>query len=115
MSKQIDVITKLVQRLSKGTVVQCVGIVALLLTGAISLGSFISVSAQTLDDYNRQQIFDFEQCANACQIELDQQLFVCAPYREDKSREAPEDCFESNYEQYERCMNYCPIDPRKQP
>ncbi|MDH4055664.1 MAG: hypothetical protein OEW68_05635 [Gammaproteobacteria bacterium] len=82
---------------------------------AIGLAPFLAVSAQTLDDYAQRQVFDFEQCANACQIELDQQVFSCGPFREDKSRAMPEDCFESNYDQYERCMNACPADPRKQP
>lgn len=84
-----------------------------LVTGDFRFG--LAASAQTLDDYARQRVFDFEQCANACQIDLDQQLFLCAPYREDKSRPAPEDCYESNYDAYEQCMKACPVDPRKQP
>jgi hypothetical protein len=87
------------------------------ITGSLAMGLGLAgaVAAQTLDDYLQRQVFDFEQCANACQIDLDKRLFACAPYREDKSREAPDDCFESNYDLHNRCMNTCPVDPRKQP
>jgi hypothetical protein len=78
----------------------------------IWLGS-TPASAQTLDDYTRRQIFDFEQCANLCQIDLDNRLFLCAPYREDKNRAAPENCFEDGYDRYDRCLKACPVDPRQ--
>jgi hypothetical protein len=87
----------------------------LMLVSSLVFGASFPVSAQTLDDFLQRQLFDFEQCANACQIELDQQVFSCGPFREDKSRAMPKDCFENNYDRHKRCTNACPADPRKQP
>jgi hypothetical protein len=89
-------------------------LVPVALASSLALGVSFPVSAQTLDDYLQRQVFDFEQCANACQIELDQGVFACAPYREDETRAAPEDCHDRNYKVYERCKSSCPLDPRQQ-
>lgn len=107
MHKPIDVTRHLIRQLSHAIFALRPAIAATVLAFSSS------VSTQTLDDYARLQIFDFEQCANACQIELDSQLFLCAPFREDKSQPAPKDCFKVNFDRYERCMNACPVDPRQ--
>lgn len=80
---------------------------------AAALALFATLShAQDADRYLKQRAYDYEQCANACQVQLDKKLFECMPYRKDKNKEVPEDCPETADDEYKRCMRSCPADPR---
>ena len=74
--------------------------------------SAVAVHADGLTVFERQQIFEYEQCANDCQIKLDDRMFKCMPYRKDKEKQVKEDCPETAYEKYERCESKCPVNPR---
>lgn len=83
------------------------------LWGALICASSL-VYAQDRDDLLKQRIFQHEQCANVCQVDLDDRLFKCMPYRKDRQLPVPENCAEVAQEQFDRCMRSCPVDPRVQ-
>jgi hypothetical protein len=70
--------------------------------------------ADPLTDFERRQRHEYEQCANDCQLKLDDRMFKCMPYRKDKEKKVKEDCPETAYEKYERCERKCPANPRDQ-
>ena len=76
--------------------------------------SGVTANADGLTVFEKQQIFEYEQCASDCQIKLDDRMFKCMPYRKDKEKKVEEDCPEKAYEKYEKCESKCPVDPRKQ-
>jgi hypothetical protein len=42
--------------------------------------------ADRLTDFERRQRHEYEQCANDCQLKLDDRMFKCMPYRKDKEK-----------------------------
>ena len=80
---------------------------------ALSLLLATPIAAEDrLSPFEKQERFDYEQCANQCQVTLDQRMYSCMPFRKDKRTKQPEDCAEVAYEIYNECVNYCPVDPR---
>lgn len=68
--------------------------------------------AETAIDFERQELYAFEQCTSTCQIELDRQLLHCPEYVDDSENIEAEECRVNSREQYRRCLAMCPADPR---
>lgn len=85
-------------------------------TRSLVMLALVSISnpalAEGADEFLKQRIFEHEQCANVCQIEYDEKLFKCMPYRKDKEKQVPQNCAEKAEEKFDKCMNSCPVDPR---
>lgn len=51
---------------------------------------------------------EFEQCANSCQVALDQQILNCSGYRPERSgAHATPKCRQASYQVFEACMSNC--------
>lgn len=64
---------------------------------------------QTSNDQSRRYSYEFEQCANACRIRLDQSILRCDGYRKPSDPEAPPKCRETFWDEYETCVKACPV------
>jgi hypothetical protein len=53
---------------------------------AIGLLAVTVAYADRLTDFERRQLHEYEQCANDCQLKLDDRMFKCMPYRKDKEK-----------------------------
>lgn len=62
--------------------------------------------------HSRPPSFEYEQCANACQIERDRLLTACTvPDNPNRPRyDKPLDCTDDNIKQYVACLAMCPAD-----
>lgn len=81
----------------------------------LSMYSGVGVEAQTLEDYARLAAFEYEQCANVCQMQFDEGIFTCPPYRQLSDSSVAEDCRASKYERFQMCLRTCPPQPKEQP
>ena len=79
----------------------------------LSLTAVVSVHAETSLDLRDRQLYDFEQCASACQIELDRQLLHCPEYSDDSDNVDAQRCHSGSRERYQQCLAMCPADPRQ--
>ena len=68
--------------------------------------------ADTLADFQKRQLYDFEQCAGSCQVELDKRLFGCPEFKDDSDNIEALNCNAETRELYRRCLQICPADPR---
>lgn len=76
------------------------------------VGPHLEAVADTLDEFQKRQFYDFEQCANACQIRFDQSLFLCGEYRKPADGVQSADCRPKLDEDFKSCLQACPADPR---
>lgn len=89
----------------------------MVLAGSTALSDRLSL-------YEEQRIYDFEQCANQCQIQQDEDAFLClkqdlADENEDESESESEagpfsDCHLNTQRALERCLSACPANPREE-
>lgn len=73
-----------------------------LVIACIALGMTVASRADESQD------FAHEQCANVCQIQLDDDLFQCMPYREDKQQKVNQHCGVKANKKYDKCLSKCP-------
>lgn len=72
-------------------------------------------AADTLADFQKRQLYDFEQCAGSCQVELDERLLGCPEFKDDAENIEALNCNADTREFYRRCLQMCPADPRPDP
>lgn len=68
--------------------------------------------AGPLADFQKRQLYDFEQCAGSCQVELDKGLLGCPGFRDDSENIEALNCNADTRALYRRCLQMCPADPR---
>ena len=72
--------------------------------------------AEPLSDYDKQELHRHEQCADPCQVKLDDSVFACMKGNQkderDGTKTTDDDCMNKAYEKYRQCKSACPIDPR---
>lgn len=68
--------------------------------------------ADTLSDFQKRQLYDLEQCASTCQVELDKRLFSCPEFKDDSENIEVLNCRAETRDLYHRCTQMCPADPR---
>lgn len=68
--------------------------------------------ADGLADFQKRQLYDFEQCAGSCQVELDKGLLGCPEFKDDSENIEALNCNADTRELYRRCLQMCPADPR---
>lgn len=86
---------------------------AIAFSALVSFALSLPVGADELQPFEQRELYEFEQCADLCQRQLDDSLFLCMPYRKDAEKEVAEDCGKISSDTYDRCMNACPVDPRQ--
>lgn len=104
----------LIRRASmKGTAHLKSNAIIALCTAALGFAAPDRAAGQDIDDLGRRLAFDFEQCANACQIEFDESLFSCGEYRNPADGVQSADCRPRLDENFKTCLQACPVDPRR--
>lgn len=68
--------------------------------------------ADDLTDYQKRELYDFEQCAGSCQIDVDERLLRCPEYKDDSENIEAQICNTDAQQLYQRCLQMCPADPR---
>jgi hypothetical protein len=86
--------------------------VPLVIIGLLGLSASIAVQAETLIDLRDRQLYEFEQCASSCQVELDSLLVRCPEPSDDSDSLETQVCRNDVREFYRKCLAMCPADPR---
>lgn len=68
--------------------------------------------ADPLADFQKRQLYDFEQCAGSCQVELDRGLLDCPGFKDDSENIEALNCHADTRALHKRCLRMCPADPR---
>lgn len=68
--------------------------------------------ADDLADFQKRQLYDFEQCAGSCQVELDKGRLGCPEFKDDSENIEALNCNADTRNLYRRCLQMCPADPR---